>query len=179
MFTELNQQVFSSSGVLFLWLLLLQGALLIYDEAVLHRQREMPNWERWGHPVDTFFFLLPLALGGFLQGDFSQHHFIGLCILSCLVILKDEWVHAGRIKGFEGLVHGLLFILHPIVLFMAYRNLLDKNYLVLQTTSMVLTVVMVFQFLFWNWWEPKTKKDLALEHKNQPQKNISSAKGSL
>jgi len=121
--------------------LFIQGSFLFYDEVVLHRQRGLPPWERWGHPMDTFFFALPFVSGGV---------FITLSVLSCLVILKDEWIHHGRINGTEGFCHGALFVLHPVTLYWGYRNLIASHQMLLQASSILLVTLMLTQLIYWN-----------------------------
>jgi len=96
---------------------LLQGGLMAIDEWVFHRRRGLSLWELWGHPVDSFLYVLPLsvaALASVTSGWLAIY--LVLCVVSCLVITKDEWVHARECVPGEHWIHALLFIVHPVVL---------------------------------------------------------------
>jgi hypothetical protein len=124
----------------------LQGIVLLVDEFVFHYRRELPRWERWGHPVDTFFFLLPLV---YLKFQGADGGYWALAILSCLIITKDEWVHARLANGGEQWLHALLFVLHPAVLVTAAWSHAEA------TVGYSLLIVgvaalMIYQIVFWN-----------------------------
>ena len=97
---------------------ILQGLILSVDEFYCHRRRSLGVWERVGHPIDTFVFSLALTLLLFLQQE-SWWIYAGVGFLSCLLVSKDEWVHAELSSGFENWLHALLFMLHPVVLIWA------------------------------------------------------------
>jgi hypothetical protein len=106
------------------WLLLapfvLQGALILIDELYFHRQRGLPAWERWGHPLDTLSVLMPI--GFLLLASPSIRNlgiYIGLAIFSCLFVTKDEFVHTELCGKAERWLHANLFLLHPVVFFCA------------------------------------------------------------
>lgn len=97
-----------------------QGALMIGDEFWFHRRREMPRWERIGHPVDTAVFLSALVWASVAaRSPGNVAVFAGLSVASCLVITKDEWIHAGRCSGGEQWTHAVLFVIHPVALLAA------------------------------------------------------------
>jgi CDP-diglyceride synthetase len=137
----------------------LQGLLLGYDEIVLHRQREMPKWERWGHPIDSFFFLLPILLAALWREQLSGGLYIGLAILSCLVITKDEWIHVGRVGALESTLHAFLFLLHPVTLYWGYQCWLDKNFPLLQLAAGIQMAVLALQAVYWNFISLPSKKE--------------------
>lgn len=121
----------------------LQGAFLLLDEFYFHRRRGLPTWERRGHPIDTLFFLL--ALGGvWLFG--SSIATIILAILSTVIITKDEWVHADRCSPTEMWLHSVLFILHPVVLFLAHQSAGTWGAEIL----ILLFSLLAYQTLYWN-----------------------------
>ncbi len=102
------------------WLLLplvLQALAMLFDELYFHRARGLSRWERVGHPVDT---LSVLACYGFAlavpPSPGALAPYIGLAAFSCLLVTKDELVHAQQCRAGEQWLHSLLFILHPIVL---------------------------------------------------------------
>jgi len=102
-------------GVVFLSLL--QGGLMAIDEWVFHRRRGLSLWELWGHPVDSFLYVLPLSVAAHASATSGWLAiYLLLCVVSCLVITKDEWVHARECVPGEHWIHSLLFIVHPVVL---------------------------------------------------------------
>jgi hypothetical protein len=97
--------------------LIFQGAVIGIDEFYFHRSRELPLWERVGHPLDTLSLLL--CVGLVLLAPYSEglsKVYLSLAIFSCLLITKDEFVHAEKCRPSENWLHALLFILHPLVL---------------------------------------------------------------
>ena len=155
MLAGLNAELMTTTTRCLLLAIAIQGLLLGFDEWVLHRQREMPKWERWGHPVDTFFLSLPFLMAGFSPLNMSKEIFVVMAILSCLIVLKDEKVHAGRITASESFLHGGLFLMHPVTLYWGYQNYIEGHHFILQSVGLLLFSVMVFQVLFWNVIEPK------------------------
>src|SRR5262249_37133344 len=89
----------------------LQAAAQGCDEFYFHRRRDLPRWERIGHPLDTLTIVLCLAwllAGGSLTG------YIALAIGSTLFVTKDEGVHTKHCGAGEHWLHAMLFALHPI-----------------------------------------------------------------
>lgn len=102
-----------------LWLLpsLLLAPLMFWDEFYYHYKRGLPQWERWGHPLDTF--TVAACYGWALASTPSlpnQWVYFGLSVFSTLFITKDEWVHSKECGAGESQLHALLFTLHPMVL---------------------------------------------------------------
>lgn len=134
----------------------LQAILMLVDEFVCHYRREVPKWERVGHPVDTLTVCLPLAVACFFSPSPStQALFIALAVVSCICITKDEWMHARHCSGFEHWLHALLFVLHPVLFYVAYQiwqqasaDLLGARVLKAQTAAVF--GFFVYQVWFWN-----------------------------
>ena len=100
----------------------LLGALMLFDEGYFHVRRGLPRWERIGHPVDTAVFMAAIAWAAVCPaGGWSLGIFVALGLFSCVVITKDEWVHAECCSGGEQFVHALLFVLHPLALLAAWK----------------------------------------------------------
>lgn len=126
------------------------------DEFYFHRRRVLRRWERWGHPLDSFFFLICL---GFLllqpPTEGTRITYAILAIVNCLVITKDEWEHRELCSGMENWLHALLFILHPVLLlwagFLWWKNFSEFFFVVL-TTFILASLFFVYQILFWNVW---------------------------
>ncbi len=96
----------------------LQGALMALDEGYCHRRRGLPRWERLGHPIDTLVTASCYAWIAFVSPDrpHALAVYVGLSVVSCLVITKDEPVHSKLCGPFESWLHSVLFVLHPTVL---------------------------------------------------------------
>lgn len=91
-----------------------QGALMVVDDLWFHRRREIPRWERIGHPLDTLTVLLPLIGILFLPpAPPWTALFLAAAAFSCLFVTKDEWVHARLCAPGEQWLHAVLFLLHP------------------------------------------------------------------
>jgi hypothetical protein len=96
---------------------LLQGGLMVVDEG-FHLRRGLPAWERWGHPLDTFMAVGCYALA-LLAPSAGLGIYLAAAVLSCIIVTKDEWVHARHCSGAEAWLHACLFLLHPVVLALA------------------------------------------------------------
>lgn len=98
--------------------LVLQALAMVFDEGVFHRRRDLPRWERIGHPLDTLTIALCLAFVLVVSPGTSHALaiYIALAAFSTLFVTKDEPVHARACTAGEMWLHALLFVLHPIVL---------------------------------------------------------------
>ena len=74
----------------------LQAIAMLADEWWFHRRRELPRWERIGHPLDTLSIVL--CLGWLLlvppAAASALPVYVTLAIASTLFVTKDEGVHA-------------------------------------------------------------------------------------
>lgn len=128
---------------------------MFFDEFYFHRKRGLKKWEQVGHPVDTFFvFLAYLFISFNVPSEFNLKIYIGLSLLSSLIITKDEFVHTVECSAFENWLHSLLFVLHPIT-FMASGYIWHQNlyptFLMIQ--PIVLFLIMLYQFFYWRLFE--------------------------
>jgi 2-polyprenyl-6-hydroxyphenyl methylase/3-demethylubiquinone-9 3-methyltransferase len=125
----------------------LQALAMLVDEGVFHRRRELPRWERIGHPLDTLsiaFCLVWLLAGGGLAG------YIALAIGSTLFVTKDEGVHAKLCGAGEQWLHAVLFALHPMVLAsFGYLDYLGEHDILIGQLVVTLAF-MTYQILYWN-----------------------------
>ena len=124
-----------------------QGILMFFDEFKFHHQRGLNRWERIGHPIDSFFFLIPFL---YTQYFSNIYVFIGLCFFSCLIVTKDEFVHAKECLGSEQWLHAVLFLFHPVALYglwVAWENDLNK---IIQIQSLIIFGFMLYQIIYWN-----------------------------
>lgn len=97
-----------------------QMAAMGFDEFYFHYRRELPRWERLGHPIDTLTVLV--CYGWILlvpPGRPAVAVYIALAAISCLMVTKDEPVHSRYCGSGEQWLHALLFLLHPLVLIAA------------------------------------------------------------
>src|SRR3989338_11634098 len=94
----------------------LQACAMFFDELYFHRRRGLPLWERLGHQLDTLSVLAVFSYT--LLVDFSEDRlriYLALASFSCLLVIKDEFIHYRLCSAWEMVLHGFLFILHPLV----------------------------------------------------------------
>lgn len=124
---------------------------MLVDEIFFHRRRGLPRWERIGHPIDTLSVLacycVTLALP---PSQANLTLYVGLAALSCLLVTKDELVHAAHCEPAEQWLHSLLFILHPVVLGGAALLWLKEARGLLWLSAWLTAAFGVYQALYWN-----------------------------
>ena len=136
---------------LFLIFVFMQATVILVDEFYCHRRRDIPAWERWGHPLDTLFFLLPLALLALVPSLPVWGYILG-AFFSCLFITKDEWVHSKLCTPFEHWLHAILFILHPLVLVFAWQIHWERSDLIIWILPPI-SLFFIYQLIYWNLYE--------------------------
>ena len=97
---------------------LMQTAIIFCDEFYFHVKRDLPRWERIGHPLDTLSVLVCFLF--ILIFPYSSNMciiYIALALFSAIFVTKDEFVHKECCTASELWLHALLFINHPIMLF--------------------------------------------------------------
>jgi hypothetical protein len=140
---------------------------MMVDEFYFHHRRGLPQWERWGHPLDT---LTVLACYLFLSGAPATTEnlwiFGGLVTFSSLFVTKDEFVHTEVSSGFENWLHSLLFVLHPISLGLAgiiwfsqslgdsWNEFQSYHFIILGQTGIVV-LFLIYQIGYWNFYAKK------------------------
>ena len=137
------------------WVLPLQALLMSVDEFYCHYRRGLPRWERLGHPLDTFSVGAPLLLCLLVPpSDGARWLYWILVGISCLLVTKDEWVHAGRCGAFEHWLHALLFLIHPLtflVIFDLWRSWWVKPGVPwLGVQAVFVCAFGIYQLWFWN-----------------------------
>lgn len=131
----------------------LHAILALADEALFHRRREVPRWERIGHPLDTFVVLIPLALTVFLPARAPWIGlFWGMAVVSSLFVTKDEWVHARLCLPAEQWLHAVLFLLHPVAFFAAWVLWKAGETPWLAAQCLLVAGSMIYQTVYWNFW---------------------------
>jgi len=88
---------------------------MFFDEFHFHHARGLGRWERVGHPLDSLSLIAGLVPLLFPYSSVALFVFVALALFSCVFVTKDEWVHASECPPFEGWLHALLFVLHPLV----------------------------------------------------------------
>lgn len=137
---------------------LLQAALIVIDEFYFHWKRGLPRWEKIGHPLDTFFFLLPLTIASFFKWEpVWRVLYIALGLLSCLVITKDEAIHLQKSPALEQWLHALLFMVHPVVLIAVYFVWMQSSVPLIWMWCAILTFC-IYQIIFWNFYADRILK---------------------
>lgn len=96
---------------------ILQLVVILLDEALFHVKRDLPKWERIGHPLDTLTVIACFVFVWFVPYDSSLiGWYIALALFSTFFITKDEFVHKEHCPAAEQWLHALLFVNHSIVL---------------------------------------------------------------
>ena len=139
----------------------LQGFLMAIDEGYCHRKRDIPMWERIGHPLDTLSVLTCMGLCAFVDAtDLHLKIFAAFAVFSCVLVTKDEFVHRKFCDGLEHWLHALLFVLHPIVLFSCaglWKSGEAQSFLKIQ--FVLLTTFLIYQvYKGWNGYESQSKR---------------------
>jgi len=144
-----------------IWLIpfLLQGIVMGVDEFLFHQKRGLPPWERIGHPIDTFLFVLCLAFTLTASPETSMLKIYGgLAALSCLMITKDEFIHTELCSKTENWLHALLFVLHPVVLIEVgaiWTGVMSSAVLgraILLGECLLIWIFLAYQIIYW--WTP-------------------------
>jgi hypothetical protein len=102
---------------LILFPFIFQTLIIFLDEFYFHWKRDLPRWERIGHPLDTLSVLL--CFGYVLFFPYDGWHlkiYIGIALFSCVFVTKDEFVHKECCPASEQWLHALLFLNHPVIL---------------------------------------------------------------
>lgn len=129
---------------------LIQALAISLDEFYFHWRRGLPRWELISHPIDTLC-LLACLLFALTQpyGVFNLKVYIGLCLLSCLLVTKDEAVHRRECTPHECWLHSVLFLTHPVVLIdtaLLWRQQLGRE--VLWLFALAVSLFLIYQIIF-------------------------------
>ena len=139
----------------------LQAALMFFDEGYYHRTRGLPDWERWGHPLDTLSVLACLAIVYFLPITVTNVWlYSGLAAFSCLWVTKDESIHARHCLPGEMHIHALLFILHPLLFWAGYQfwKVKEDAFFILTVQLAATVALLIWQIFYWNFGYGKSIK---------------------
>lgn len=132
----------------------IQGLAMFFDEFYFHHKRGLPLWEKIGHPIDTlsvFCCYLYLFLNSPTEANIKIY--TAICVFSCLLITKDEFIHTEKCDAKENWLHALLFVLHPITFFAAgliWIREVETHFLLIQT--IVIFSFMLYQIIYWGFY---------------------------
>jgi hypothetical protein len=131
----------------------LQACAMLVDEGWFHRRRGLPRWERLGHPLDTLS--AAACYWWVVAKQPSDPHaltvYVTLALVSCLLVTKDEFVHARCCEPAEMWLHAVLFVLHPLVFLAIGLLWFAGDALVVLQTQLVLTFVLAaYQIAYWS-----------------------------
>ena len=126
--------------------------LMLIDEFYFHQKRGLPQWERIGHPIDTFSVLLCFFIVFFFpMTNITLIIYAILFTISCLIIIKDEAIHLKYCNKYEQYLHAAVFVFHPIILinlFLSWSSFSFSPYLFFNTfSSLNLKYIVSFQFI--------------------------------
>lgn len=138
----------------------LQAIVMIGDEGWFHRRRDLPRWERIGHPLDTL--TIAVCLGWLVvmpsDAELAIPIYVALAIGSCLFVTKDEGVHARLCDGGEQWLHAVLFVLHPIVLAAAAIVWWSGERTILYGQLALTVAFGIYQVVYWNVVRPRVPR---------------------
>ncbi len=143
---------------------ILQAILIFCDEVFFHLKRDLPRFERIGHPLDTSTVLVCFAFALVVPYSIlALKVFIGMSLFSAIFVTKDEFVHKEHCPWKEQWLHACLFLNHPLLLgslitlwmgskgqinlFKGYETFIS-SFLVSQIVFV--TVFFLYQVIYWN-----------------------------
>lgn len=152
---------------------IVQGVIILLDEGIYHLKRDLPRWERIGHPIDTLSIMGCFAFVLLIPYDPDWIKFyVALGILSCLLVTKDEFVHQHYCPPGEHWLHAILFINHSILIIAiglmwpklsnqeTMRWLPQRQFLVpfLWAQASFATLFFFYQIIYWNFVREKNQQ---------------------
>jgi sorbitol-specific phosphotransferase system component IIC len=127
-----------------------QAGLMLVDEFIFHHRRGLPKWECVGHPIDTASVLVCYAVAVFKEpSSAALGWYLALACGSCLLVTKDEFLHASVCTPSEHWIHSMLFVLHPIVLGVVAWQWLIHEYALAQVQLVVTLLFGLYQVGYW------------------------------
>jgi hypothetical protein len=137
-----------------------QAAVMAVDEGYFHRRRGLPRWERVGHPIDTLSVAAAFAwLAIQAPTRDALWIYVALAGFSCLLVTKDEPVHARVCSPGEQWAHALLFVLHPIVFLSVGVAWWSGRAAWLPPAMLAFTLgFALYQLVYWRWrWKTQAR----------------------
>lgn len=137
----------------------LHAALFYIDEYILHKRRGLSKSEINSGLIDGILYLVIVALTIFTTFNPTLGYiYISLGVLSCISIIKNEFLYPLDISRHERLIHAGLYVLHPLILYAFYISwemnffVTNMNYWMMQLGYLALAVkVVVYHLIYWNY----------------------------
>jgi hypothetical protein len=135
-----------------------QVVLFHLDEYYFHRKRRLTRGEIVSALIDGILYVIPLTVAIFAPfSDIWKAVFIGMSVISCLSIAKNEFFYP-KLERRERMVHSFLYVLHPVVLYTYYISWQGNyfsnymNFWILQIIYLGLGVrTLAHQVIYWNY----------------------------
>ncbi|KYG69240.1 hypothetical protein AZI87_08525 [Bdellovibrio bacteriovorus] len=135
-----------------------QGAAILFDEFFFHRKRGLPKWEVIGHPIDTMTVIACLLFLAFMERTpTTEIIYYVMATISCICVTKDEWVHRKFCSAEEMWLHAVLFMMHPLSLFVAMYEWEDSRAAFVAVAGGVF-VFLVYQVVYWGFLAERIRK---------------------
>lgn len=140
--------------------------LFMYDEYFLHKKRGLSRKEINSGIVDGLIFLILICFTIFTQyTPLLAGVYIFLSVISCGLIVKNEFFYPEQLTRNERLVHAALYVFHPLILFAFYiswkMDFFTSNiaYWMLQLGYLALAFKAVsFHIIYWNYVHDRPNK---------------------
>lgn len=145
--------------VLFISVTTIVHAVLFYiDEYILNKKRGLSQLEINSALIDGLLYLILVAMTIFAPfNGITKTIYISLSFVSCLSIIKNEWLYP-NLEKVERLVHAGLYVLHPLILYAFYisweRDFFNNEmtYWMLQLCYLVLGFKAIsYHVIYWNY----------------------------
>lgn len=128
----------------------IQGAAILFDEFFFHRKRGLPKWEVIGHPIDTITVIACLLFLAFAdKTPTNEKIFLVMAVASSICVTKDEWIHRKYCSAEEMWLHAVLFMMHPLALYLGYREWEDLRPTFLAVAGGI-SCFLIYQLVYWN-----------------------------
>lgn len=126
---------------------------MMVDEFYFHHLRGLGKWESKGHPIDTLCFLVCFFIASFFEYSHSNLWAFILCAaLSCIIIVKDEFIHTQECSPKENIIHAFLFQIHPLSLIGLFWMWKNAHIQYINIQILVITVFLTYQIYYWNFY---------------------------
>ena len=145
--------------VLFITLTTILHAILFYiDEYILNKRRGLTQIEINSALLDGVIYLNLVAMTIFAPfNETTKIIYITLSFLSCLSIIKNEWIYP-HLERDERIVHAGLYVLHPLILYAFYSSWekdffnTEMTYWMLQLCYLILGFKAIsYHVIYWNY----------------------------
>lgn len=149
-------------------MMVIQVILFNVDEYYFHRKRGLVKQEVISAIVDGALYLIPLLIAIFLPfNSLWQKLYIGFAMISCLSIAKNECFYPS-LTAPERVVHALLYILHPVMLYTFYISW-EQNYFTTMINFWMIQIIymalgaktLTYQIIYWNYVHQKPEAETA------------------